>query len=126
MKPLGKSVLVVDDSASIRLQLRQALEDSGFSVAEADNGEKGLELARGSDPIDLMIVDVNMPIMDGLEMIGQVRGLKAHVNTPIFVLTTESGAATVKDGRAVGATAWIVKPVQSDVLVKGIRALLRV
>lgn len=119
----GKSILIVDDSASVRRQLRRALETEGFVVTEAENGQRGLEAARES-PVDLMIVDVNMPIMDGFEMIKEVRGIDQYRKTPIFVLTTESGMGTVKQGKEAGATAWIVKPVKPDILVKGIRGLL--
>jgi two-component system chemotaxis response regulator CheY len=121
----GKSILIVDDSAAVRLQLRQALEDSGFSVLEAENGAKGLAIAREST-VDLMIVDLNMPVMGGIEMIAKTRVLKEYKSTPIFVLTTESAASTVREGKAAGVTAWIVKPVHPDVLVKGIRAVLGV
>jgi len=118
-----KSILVVDDSSAVRRELRLALEEAGFSVLEADNGERGLAIARET-LVNLLVIDVNMPVMDGLEMIGKVRALKEYKNTPIFVLTTESGTSTVKEGKDVGATAWIVKPVQSEVLVKGIRAMV--
>jgi two-component system chemotaxis response regulator CheY len=121
--PEAHSILVVDDSATVRRQLREALEADGFAVIEADNGAKGLEIASES-AIGLMIVDVNMPVMDGIEMIGKVRALPAHKRTPIFVLTTESGADAARRGKGVGATAWIVKPVKPDVLIKGIRTVL--
>jgi two-component system, chemotaxis family, chemotaxis protein CheY len=119
----AKSVLVVDDSASVRRQLREALETGGFSVVEAENGERGLAAIQDG-PIDLMLVDLNMPVMDGLEMIGKVRALEEHKKTPIFVLTTESGTAAAKEGKAAGASAWIVKPVKPEVLVKAIRGVL--
>jgi two-component system chemotaxis response regulator CheY len=118
-----KSILVVDDSAAVRRQLRDALEADGFAVVEAENGATGLEVATET-AVNLMIVDVNMPIMDGIEMIGRVRELPRHRTTPIFVLTTESGADAAKRGKGVGATAWIVKPVKPDVLIKGIRSVL--
>jgi two-component system chemotaxis response regulator CheY len=121
----SKSILIVDDSASVRQQLRRALEAEGFTVSEAENGQRGLDLCR-EGPIDLLIVDVNMPVMDGLEMIGKLRDLSEYRKTPIFVLTTESGMATVKQGKAAGATAWIVKPVKPDVLLKGVRHVLGV
>jgi len=120
---MSHTVLIVDDSASVRRQLRRALEGDGYSVVEAENGQRGID-AIGDGPVDLMIVDVNMPVMDGLEMIGKVRELQTHKNTPIFVLTTESSVSMVKQGKALGATAWIVKPVKADVLVKGIRGVL--
>jgi two-component system chemotaxis response regulator CheY len=118
-----KSILVVDDAAVVRQHLHEALEASGFSVAEADNGERGLTAAC-EGAFDLMIVDVNMPVMDGLEMISKVRALTKYKATPIFVLTTESGASSIREGKAAGATAWIVKPVKADLLVKAIRATL--
>jgi two-component system chemotaxis response regulator CheY len=120
---VGRSILVVDDAAVVRQHLRHALEEAGFSVAEAENGERGLALARDG-AFDLMLVDVNMPVMDGLEMIAKLRLLKQYKTTPILVLTTESGASSIRDGKAAGATAWIVKPVRSDVLVKAIRSTL--
>jgi two-component system chemotaxis response regulator CheY len=118
-----KSILVVDDSATVRRSLREGLEASGFDVVEADNGERGLEAVQES-PVHLMLVDVNMPVMDGFEMIAKVRESPAHKQTPIFVLTTESGTNAAKRGKEVGVTAWIVKPVKTDVLVRGIRAVL--
>jgi two-component system chemotaxis response regulator CheY len=118
-----KSILVVDDSATVRNQLRVALEGDGFAVVEAENGERGVAAASEA-PVDLIIVDVNMPVMDGIEMIRQVRAMQHHRLTPIFVLTTEFGENTVKQGKAAGATAWIVKPVKPDVLIKGIRGVL--
>lgn len=121
----SKSILIVDDSASVRQQLRRALEADGFTVNEAENGQRGLEACREA-PMDLLIVDVNMPVMDGLEMIGKVREIGDYRKTPIFVLTTESGMTTVKQGKALGATAWIVKPVKPDVLLKGVRHVLGV
>lgn len=119
----SKSVLIVDDSMSVRNQLRQILESDGLYVCEAENGQRGLELCR-ERTVDLVIVDVNMPVMDGIEMITKVRELDQHKKTPIFVLTTESGLSTAKQGKAAGATAWIVKPVNPDVLLRGVRGVL--
>jgi two-component system, chemotaxis family, chemotaxis protein CheY len=120
---MSQTVLIVDDSACVRRQLRRALEGDGYAVVEAENGQRGID-AISDGPVDLMIVDVNMPVMDGLEMIGKVRELQSHKKTPIFVLTTESSVSMVKQGKTLGATAWIVKPVKPDVLVKGIRGVL--
>jgi two-component system chemotaxis response regulator CheY len=119
----ARCILIVDDSASVRRQLRDALEADGFAVIEAENGARGLAIA-AETVVHLMIVDVNMPVMDGIEMIGKVRDIPAHKTTPIFVLTTESGTEAAKRGKGVGATAWIVKPVKPDVLIKGIRTVL--
>jgi two-component system chemotaxis response regulator CheY len=122
---MGKTVLIVDDSASLRRQVKHTLEGAEFDVLEAEDGERGLAAAR-EGAVDLMIIDINMPIMSGLEMISKVRALPQHKTTPIFVLTTESGASEARRGKALGATAWIVKPVESEVLVKAIRAVLKV
>jgi two-component system chemotaxis response regulator CheY len=119
----SKSILVADDSASVRRHLRQALEPAGFEILEAENGERGLAIARERS-LDLMIIDINMPIMDGFEMIAKVRALEEHRTTPIFVLTTESGASAALRGKSAGATAWIVKPISPEVLVAGIRKML--
>jgi two-component system, chemotaxis family, chemotaxis protein CheY len=121
--PEAKTILVVDDSAAVRRQLREPLEADGFAVIEAENGARALQVAAETG-LSLMIVDVNMPIMGGLEMIEKVRELPDHKRTPIFVLTTESGADAARRGKSVGAMAWIVKPVKPDVLIKGIRTVL--
>jgi two-component system chemotaxis response regulator CheY len=120
----AKRILVVDDSASVRRELREGMERAGFVVVEADNGERGLEVLEEPTPVDAMIVDVNMPVMDGVEMIRRTRAMRRFASTPIFVLTTESGTASVKEGKAAGATAWIVKPVRMDLLVAGMRKVL--
>jgi two-component system chemotaxis response regulator CheY len=119
----AKTILLVDDSATVRNQLRLALEKDGFGVLEAENGERGVAAASEAK-VDLIIVDINMPVMDGVEMIRQVRSLERHRLTPIFVLTTEFSEHTVKQGKAAGATAWIVKPVKPEILIKSIRSLL--
>jgi len=121
--PEAKTILVVDDSGAVRRQLREPLEADGFAVIEAENGAKGLEVAAATG-LSLMIVDVNMPVMDGIEMIERVRQLPGHRRTPVFVLTTESGADAARRGKGVGAMAWIVKPVKPDVLITGIRTVL--
>lgn len=118
-----KSVLVVDDSSTIRGQLRPILEQIGMTVVEAGDGEEGLVIAR-LNTVDLIMVDVHMPKMDGITMIREVRKLPNHEKTPIFVLTTDSSISRARDAKAAGATAWIVKPVQDATLVKGIQKVL--
>ena len=102
-------VLVVDDSGTIRRYLRAVLEDANFEVIEAANGEEGL-VAALRQPIELVLIDVNMPGMNGLEMLAQLRELEDYASTPVFVLTAESSPELVEQGRKVGATAWIIKP----------------
>ena len=121
---MGNVVLIVDDSLVVRQQLRSVLEGDGFHVIEADSGETGLERAKENNA-DMLIIDVNMPGMNGLEMLGEVRKLSDHGKTPAFILTTESSAKLLKIGKRVGATAWIVKPFKPEILLKGIRKVLK-
>ena len=118
-----KRVLVVDDSATIRRHLRAILEDEGLEVLDATNGAEGLVEAL-RQPVDLFILDVNMPGTNGLEMLAQLRELEGYASTPAFVLTAESSPALVEQGRKVGATAWIIKPVNPATLVRGVRQVL--
>jgi two-component system chemotaxis response regulator CheY len=116
-------VLIVDDAATIRQHARSLLEQAGFEVVEARNGREGLEAAQ-KHRVDVMIVDVNMPVMSGLEMVAEVRKMAEYRRTPIFVLTTESSGETILQGKAAGATAWMVKPFKSDILVPALRRVL--
>ena len=118
-----KSILVVDDSATIRQQLRATLASQPFEILEAENGVEGLTQA-DTNSVDLFIIDVNMPVMNGLDMLAELRKRPDHADTPVFVLTTESGRDTVERGKASGATAWIVKPFKPDILVKGVKKIL--
>jgi two-component system chemotaxis response regulator CheY len=118
------TILIVDDALTIRQHARLVLEGHGFRVLEAKNGADGLEAAR-SERVDLILVDVNMPVMNGLEMVTELRKMPEYRSTPIFVLTTESSGETVMKGRAVGATAWVVKPLKDEVLLPAIRRVLK-
>lgn len=120
---MTKRILVVDDSATIRQQLRVFLESNGFEVGEAENGQAALEAVR-VESFNLLIVDVNMPGITGLELVERVRKLPAYAKIPVFVLTTESTQAIIAKGKEVGATAWIVKPFKPDILLKGIKKVL--
>jgi len=121
----NKTILVVDDSGIIREQLAHLLRYNGFTVLLADNGGMGLTLGMTHSEIDLFIVDINMPNMNGIEMIEEIRLLGAHKETPIFVLTTESSSEMSQQGKAAGATAWIVKPHQDQALLAGIKQVLK-
>jgi two-component system chemotaxis response regulator CheY len=122
--PPRPTVLIVDDSPTSRLRLRTLLEEQGFEVVEASHGLEGLEEARGR-PLELMIIDLHMPVMDGLEMVASVRRLDRHRQTPIFLVTTDASAVTVEQGRNLGVTAWLLKPVEGDVLLPAIARALR-
>ncbi len=118
-----KTILIVDDSITVRMQMRRFLESNGYSVVEANDGVDGLETASSTD-VDMMIVDVNMPRMNGIDMTREVRALSAHTRTPIFMLTTEGGKDMINNGRAAGVTAWMVKPFKPDLLLRGIQRVL--
>jgi two-component system chemotaxis response regulator CheY len=120
---MGKRILVVDDSTTVRQQLHTLLTSHGFGVAEAEDGEQGLAAA-ATEQADLLIVDVNMPRMNGIRMVEEVRKLPAYQKTPIFMLTTESTKSVMALGKAAGATAWIIKPFRPEILVKGIERVL--
>lgn len=111
------SILTVDDSSSLRLATRIALTGAGYTVTEACDGLEGLGKAQGQK-FDMIITDLNMPNMDGLSMIREIRRLPVQMGTPIIFLTTESDDALKQEARAAGATGWLVKPFQPDQLLR--------
>ena len=117
------SILIVDDSQSARAQLRGPLEAQGVRVVEAENGQEGLWRAR-QETLDLVIVDVHMPVMDGLTMVQELRKLAAYATTPILVVTSDAASSRVAEGKKAGANAWILKPVKPDLLWKAIERAL--
>jgi two-component system chemotaxis response regulator CheY len=104
-----RSILAVDDSASMRQMVSFTLRSSGYEVIEAVDGQDALDKLASRD-VDLVLTDQNMPRMDGLTLIRQLRGLERYRRVPILVLTTESGDEMKQAGRAAGATGWMVKP----------------
>src|SRR5512147_1428433 len=103
------SILIVDDSASIRQTVKIALNGQGHTVSEAADGAEGLQRAAGAQ-FELVVTDLNMPEMDGLTMIRELRTKPAYTGVPILFLTTESDAALKQQAKAAGATGWITKP----------------
>jgi two-component system chemotaxis response regulator CheY len=118
-----KKILAVDDSASIRQMVKFTLVKAGYEVMEAVDGKNGLDTA-GRQKFDLIITDLNMPNMDGIEMITALRKLSGYGFTPILMLTTESQAEKKESGRKAGATGWIVKPFNSDQLIGVVQRLI--
>ena len=114
---MSAHILTVDDSASMRMTTRLALSGAGYSITEAVDGLDGLEKAR-TRRFDLIVTDINMPRMDGLRMIEELRRLPNQLGVPIVFLTTESDAAMKSRAKAAGATAWLTKPFEPDQLVK--------
>lgn len=116
-------ILAVDDSASMRNMVRSTLAAAGFEVTQASDGDEALRLARES-AFDLILADVNMPRMDGVALVRALRSEAAYRYTPILMLTTESSADRKRDGKAAGATGWIVKPFDPDQLIATLKRVL--
>jgi two-component system chemotaxis response regulator CheY len=106
---MGKKVLAVDDSESMRKMVLFTLQSAGYEVIQACDGVEALDLARNS-PVDLVLTDVHMPRMDGITLVRQLRDLPHYKFTPMLILTTESSRERKMDGKRAGATGWLVKP----------------
>jgi two-component system, chemotaxis family, chemotaxis protein CheY len=119
---MAKVILTVDDSASVRQLVRFTLSGAGYQVIEAVDGRDAL--AKLTVPVNLIVTDLNMPNLDGLGLIRGVRGNPAYKGVPILMLTTESQAAKKQEGKAAGATGWIVKPFSPDQLLGVIKKVL--
>src|SRR5271169_2849198 len=100
------SILAVDDSASMRQMVAFTLKGAGYNVIEAADGQEALDKARG-ETVDLVLTDQNMPRMDGITLVQNLRGLASYAATPILILTTESSAEMKARGKAAGATGWL-------------------
>jgi two-component system chemotaxis response regulator CheY len=120
---VSKTILSVDDSASIRQAVRLTLAGAGYQVIEASDGREGLAKAQAGG-IHMVLTDLNMPNMDGISMIRELRAHPAGKGLPIVFLTTESDAGKKGEARAAGATAWIVKPFQPEQLLAVVRKVL--
>jgi two-component system chemotaxis response regulator CheY len=118
--PAFRNILVVDGASAVRQQARQILESNGFRVVEASSGLEALQVAQ-SEHLDLIILDVNMPVMNGFVMLARLRKLPDYRQTPIFVLTNDSSGEVILQGKAAGVTAWMIKPLRSDVLIPAVR-----
>jgi two-component system chemotaxis response regulator CheY len=119
-----KRILTVDDSASVRQMVSFTLRKAGYEVVEAVDGKDGLAKV-GSGKFDLIITDLNMPNMDGIEMMAAIRKLPGYSFTPMLMLTTESQVERKDAGRKAGATGWIVKPFDADKLIAVMQKLVK-
>jgi two-component system chemotaxis response regulator CheY len=120
---MSAAILTVDDSASLRQAIKIALSGEGYSVTEAADGAEGLAKAEAS-PFALIITDLNMPVMDGLTMIRQLRSRPGHAGVPILFLTTESDASIKAQAKEAGATGWLTKPFNADQLIAVVKKVL--
>ena len=117
-----KQVLIVDDSQTVRNEISQALRAAGFGTVEASDGQMGLELAR-EQKFSLIILDVNMPRMNGLEMLEHLRLDWATTNVPVVILTTEAEEPMIERARKAGAKGWLIKPVTTAHIVSTVVAV---
>ena len=120
---MGRKIITVDDAATIRRMVSFTLRGAGHEVLEAADGSIALNLLQ-AQPVDLVITDVNMPNMNGIELTRQLRKLPSFSRTPVLFLTTESDPAKKAEGRAAGATGWIVKPFSQEQLLAVVAKLL--
>ena len=118
------SILAVDDSASMRQMVAFTLKSAGFNVLVASDGQEGLERARETS-VNLLLIDQNMPRMDGISLVKALRKLPQYKATPILILTTESSDAMKAAGKAAGATGWLIKPFDPSRLIEGIKKVIR-
>ncbi len=119
---MSKTILAVDDSASMRQLVSYTLRSAGFTVIEACDGQDALD--KLDAPVNLVLTDLNMPRLDGLALTRAIRASADHRYTPILLLTTESEPARKLEGKAAGATGWLVKPFQPEQLLATIKKVL--
>jgi two-component system chemotaxis response regulator CheY len=120
---MSKTILIVDDSASIRQVVSITLKKAGYGVIEGVDGKDGLTKLDGKK-IHLIISDVNMPNMDGITMVKEIKQMPAYKFTPIIMLTTEGSDEKKKQGQAAGAKAWIVKPFKPEQMLQAVSMLV--
>ena len=118
------SILAVDDSASMRQMVAFTLKGAGYQVIEAADGQEAFDKARGQR-VDLVLTDQNMPRMDGITLVKNLRSLPSYAATPILILTTESSDTMKAKGKAAGATGWLVKPFDPGKLIDVIKRVIR-
>jgi len=121
---MSKTILIVDDSSSLRTVVRLALERAGYSVLEAGDGKEGLSALEKAGKVNLIVSDVNMPNMDGITFVGHVKQHPRHKFVPVIMLTTEGQDEKKQQGRAAGAKAWIVKPFNPPQLLDAVSKLI--
>ena len=123
---MSKTIMIVDDTEAIRMSVGFTLQEEGYEVVEAKNGQEALEKLKNSK-IDLILCDVNMPVMSGIEFLRNIKTDNAYSDfrfTPIIMLTTEAGEKMKTEGKELGAKAWIVKPFKPEQLIKSIKMLI--
>lgn len=121
---MGRTILIVDDSASMRQLVTFALKDAGYDVIAAVDGKDALSKVNGTK-IDMVVTDLNMPNMDGIELIKQIRSRATCKFIPVVMLTTESQGSKKQEGKQAGASGWLVKPFTPEKLIEVIKKFVR-
>lgn len=121
---MAKTILIVDDSSSLRMVVKLALQRAGYDVVEAGDGVQGLTALEAAGKVHLIVSDVNMPNMDGITFLTKVKQHPRHKFVPVVMLTTEGQDAKKEQGRAAGAKAWIVKPFNPPQLLDAVSKLI--
>lgn len=121
---MAKTILIVDDSSSLRLVVKLALNRAGYDVLEAGDGKEGLAQLEKAGKVNLIVSDVNMPNMNGIAFVTEVKKHPRHKFTPVVMLTTEGQDTLKEQGRAAGAKAWIVKPFNPPQLLDAVSKLI--
>lgn len=122
---MKKNILIIDDSESIREVIATGLESAGYNVIKGINGEDGLTCLANNPGVELIITDLNMPVMDGISFLKEVRKSEKHKYLPVIILTTESQETKKQEARNAGATGWIIKPFSKDKLINVIKKVVR-
>ncbi|MGD0835954.1 MAG: response regulator [Polyangia bacterium] len=120
----NKTVLVIDDSLTIRQQVTMTLKSAGYGTVEACNGREGIDAVRSGLPIAIVICDVNMPVANGLEFLETIKGDAPAPPVPVVMLTTDGSPELIARAKRAGAKGWIVKPFQSDLLLSAVRRIV--
>ncbi|MDM8535512.1 response regulator [Desulfobacterales bacterium HSG17] len=120
---MAKTIMTADDSASVRQMVSFTLKQAGYDVVEAVDGQEAFEKLKDTS-VNMLVTDLNMPNMDGIELIKKVRGESKYRFMPIIMLTTESQASKKQEGKTAGATGWIVKPFKPEQLLAVIKKVL--
>lgn len=120
---MSKTILTVDDSPSLRQMVRLTLVGGGYDVIEASDGKDALSKANGAS-VNMVVTDLNMPVMDGLALIRELRKLPAYKGIPIVFLTTESDESKKREAKEAGATGWLTKPFKQDQLLAVVKKVL--
>lgn len=124
---MGKFIMVIDDSPTIRVSVEMALKQLGHQIKQAENGQDALEkikeIKKGGEEIALCLTDINMPIMNGIEFITEFR--KIDKFTPVVILTTEAEKDIIQKGKEAGASGWIIKPFQAEDLINVVKRFVK-